>query len=436
MINSIHLKDVGPFTDLHIDCGKVIYISGPNGSGKTTLIRTMESVFENAHDASLIREGADKAEIVISISDGTTIERTITKKDTYARIKTADGRKIGKEETYLKSLAAGFALDPARLATSDKKKRLEFLLKLFPIAFTPDEIFPITGTRPPTAYTLDDLDALLSGQEEARTEINRRVKSQEATMATLTGSLPQDEETDWGAKHSALQSNLATKKQSLSVAITALDTEQGNAVATFLREKNEKITAIRERMQREIDQAELAFTEARDKAATDFDWSRTAKHNEIQPEIDRLTEEVATARERADAQLRTQGVRDSITKIRQEIRADALKATGIQTAITSLRELRKSKMETLPIPGVEIKSGDIFVDGKSFDTQLNEAEKLKVSFQICAHATGKLPFFICDHGSAFDDKNLKWITDAVKSAGFQLMITQVADQPELTVEAA
>ena len=434
-IASIDIKDAGPFDTFHLEPRVVALIEGPNGSGKSTLLNCITSAFENSHDASIIREGRDKAEIVITLDDGTKIRRTVTAKGTYGDCTTADGRKVPRVESYLKSLASGMTLDPIRLANCSKKERLEFVLKNAALVFQPAEIRAITGTNPTGVYNLDDLDALIEGIAEKRADAKKNVQENESTLKKLSETIEDGDGKDWAAIQAQAEARAESTKANLNTRIEAAKTDRFEKMATIQKALNEEIDAIRARAEKEIREATSTAETAKEDVRSAEAKSIAAAKDELQPMLDDLNQQISAAREKAAAQQRLQGVRDTITQIEGRIRSLSQEASKHQEAIEELRKLRKAKLDSLPIPGIEIRNGDIYCNGKSFTDQLNEAERHLLAFQICAEfrEPGSLPVFICDAGSSFDDKNLKYLSDACKDLGMQLLITRVSNQEALTV---
>src|SRR5712664_2293029 len=140
-IASIELTDVGRFEELIIKPGALTILSGQNAEGKTTVLKALQTTFEGGHDPNIIRVGAKKATVVLTLDDGTVIKKTITAKGYNLTAEASDGVSIPSPATFVKNLASGFALDPVAFVEAGKngaegwKRRQEFLQEAIPTTF-------------------------------------------------------------------------------------------------------------------------------------------------------------------------------------------------------------------------------------------------------------------------------------------------------------
>ena len=69
-ITRISIRNFMAFEEMEFNAGALTVAVGVNGSGKTSILEAIKSGLNGgAHDASLLRNGADKAEIVLEFYD-------------------------------------------------------------------------------------------------------------------------------------------------------------------------------------------------------------------------------------------------------------------------------------------------------------------------------------------------------------------------------
>ncbi len=216
-IRSITIENIRGIENLEIKPGALTVVSGSNGAGKSSVLAAIQTVFEGGHDATLIRKGAKKGVVEITLSDGTLITRTITDKASTLDVKTKDGDTKKAPAAYVSQLASGIALDPISLLTAKPKERGAFLLKTSNVVFQPAEIAKAVGMDfENTALNLEGLDKLKKSIYEQRTGINSRKKEADDTAHSLRQSLPADMDKDWVGELTAVESELLDRSNELS----------------------------------------------------------------------------------------------------------------------------------------------------------------------------------------------------------------------------
>jgi hypothetical protein len=78
---------------------------------------------------------------------------------------------------------------------------------------------------------------------------------------------------------------------------------------------------------------------------------------------------------------------------------------------------------------MEYKDGHLFVNGKDFDEQLNTGKQMELAIEIASHGAVKLPLIITDRAESWDEEATKYVMDAVRDAGMQIVMTKVAEVP-------
>jgi hypothetical protein len=426
------ITNVGGIDFLEIDhVSPVMLITGDNGVGKTSIGQSFDLIFDGGHRPDYIKQGAKKAEVVIELSDGTTIRRVQTLKTAEYTVTSRDGSVVKRPAEYVQGLVSGLKLNPMPLIDpANKKKRLQLLQEIMPINFSKAEIdkaFGCDSFLDAPEIGLEKFDALLQGQELARRDANVAVKEHESTLGQLKQQLPPqvDQDKNWTAEAERLQ----REREMLAARVSAMEKRGQLAIESRLeelrQEQDAKIEAIRKHYGSEMHKV-------RQEGATLI----AAELVPLTEQREKLTAEISTALTRAQSQSQVQATQRMIETTDQKLAAAQRKANQHDRAVTGLRELRLKKLEQTPIPGLETRNGDLFYNGYNFDTQLNRAQQVMLVYRMAARSDRRMNFFVMDDAEHLSDGNREVFAEACKEAGFQLVMMAVEEGKPLTIEAA
>lgn len=404
--------------------GTLTVISGSNGSGKTSIIDALRRVFEGGSDAGLLRRGSKVGEVILTLEDDRKIKMRVTPRQTSYEVENADGTSTKAPRAFIEELADALSIDPARLLTTKPKDLAAFLLEVMPIRFSREEFNAClvgnagaergTEGRGGQAFpplTLDELDAQRKQIYEGRTAVNRRTEDAKSTVRSLRSSLPDQDDQDWGGIAAGHRETLEDAKRSRESDIAAAD-----------RAEREAIDEIREKAQRQVEQVQAEANQKR--RDIDTEWA---------PSIQKMLAAVATAEERQRTQDKASGIRESIQQWEEKAKTAERESRECTATLEHIEELKRRKLASLPIPGLEVRDGQVFYDGVAFE-HVNLAERMKIAFQICAlRSNGKLPFLILDEAECFDSETWEMFKQASIASGFQVIAARVGEGP-LSIE--
>lgn len=419
--------------------GSLTVISGANGSGKSSIIDALQAVFAGGHDPGWLHKGSKKGVIVLTLQDGTTITKTVTEKSSKVEIlEPGEAAPIPAPQTYINQLAAALAVNPARLLAAEPKEILAELLELCPMFFSPQEIQAIVGDEEEIDrdnLTLEEVDDLRVKLFDQRKQQNKAARDAEGTVRDLKKNLPGgEEEKDWNVE-------IQRVEQSLKAATVA---------------EQEEIDACKNEAQKARDQIKQGYTERERKLRDDFQAALMAIAKEQALELDPIngqeaeyleeirrkygplkeagTTELGTYRERAKQQDQAEGQKKLIEQFNKKCRDANAAADRLTTAIENLDALKKSKLDALPVEGLEVKDSKVLVDGVAWE-HVNTARQVAIAFQLCALRTGKLPFMCIDNAEHLDSETWKEFKAGAVESGFQVVAARVSEGP-LKIESA
>jgi predicted ATP-dependent endonuclease of OLD family len=426
-IAEVEITNVGIIEHLVIRPQSVTVISGGNGQGKTTVLEAIRACFEGGHDPSLIRRGAKKADVLITLDNKTTIRRTITPKSSDLDITTVDGLKVPKPQSFVEKIAAGFSFDPIAFMDAPKKDRAAFLLSAMPVKFTPADIDSATKLRvspqDKKELNLDDLAAIRKQLYETRSAKNKIADESTKTCFRLHKELPQDDGIDWKAKQVELQQERDALRKDNSDIRDAISKRTYDLLANDTAEINRQILELTEK--RDRFKAEMA---------TALNGAIAELEESSRPRIEELSRKIVEAEQKAETRMKLASTRETIDKMADEALAVEKQVGTLTKAIESIDELKARKLALLPIDGLVVESGEIFFNGVPWD-RLSTAQKYFLCFQVIGLKAEPGSPMIVDRGETFDAENWDAFESGARESGFQIFATKVTAGP-MKVEAA
>lgn len=456
-IKKLRIKNVLGVELLELDgVGKLVKIHGKNGSGKSSILKALALAFGGKkQDPELLRSGAEEGEVYVVLDDGTEIRRKITEKGAGpAKVKEPKfGASMRGAESYLKGLL-GAGWSPIAFLSKKGRERVASLLEAMPIVVEPERVNEATATVELDVgmlpLDLDGLDRVIAKVYETRRNCN--VMFTEARHAsqsladTLEGAPESEEEATKelaGAREELdfanVQWNEGKKAAREKYHGGQKETEKAFTERKALLEDvaREEIEAIKKRLAEEVEK----ITAERDKVLKGvekkYENATAALEEEWGPVAEDLKARVAKLEESTKGASRAAGQREVLEDL--EKKRDVLKSKheALDGAHDRLLELKRRLLEELPIDGIEIKDGELWVKDASgelrhFD-KLNTAEQIKFAVRLGTLQLGELRALVVDNLEALDPEHRKvFLAEAAKS-GVQHFLA-FADEGELTVE--
>jgi ABC-type cobalamin/Fe3+-siderophores transport system ATPase subunit len=410
-------------------------ITGPNGAGKTSILEAIKAATGQGHDATLLRKGAEKGEVVLVLDDGTEIQQRVTATRTTRDV-VKDGKKLTQPGNAIKALTDALSVNPVEFLTARKQDRVKVLLESMPITLDLQKLSEISRVQvqASVAHPLQIIDAVRQQVYDDRTGTNRAVKEKDATINQLRMAMPsapggvdgsedelREQITQAGnirqAEHERIDTKLMSMRKESAAKVQALKDE---AQATIDSIKNAVAAAV------EAEREVLADIEAKAsrvrQKATDTCVATT------QP-LQAALQVIVANRDAAAKRKATQETIDKMQADLLELQADAAAQTK---SLEDIDAYKSELLASLPIPGLEVIDGEVLRDGIPFD-RLNTAQRVSIAFEIAKLRAGDLRLICLDGMELLDDGSLDEMRKQAAASDVQVFVTRVQSN-EFSVE--
>ena len=417
--------------ELNLAGRAVTVIKGKNGSGKSSILDAISSIFEGGSDPSLVRKGAKAARVRIELSDGKVIEKQQTAKGATLKVTDENGEVVPKAQTFVDSLAASFAFDPLSFIRADKKSRAAFAAKFAGMSFTGKEIRslkfgqldiaePLRGLVGPDANLgLDEFETLRKSVYDRRKAANGAVSELDKTVTNLRRGLPAEvvegvgfedalilHQRDLAALEAAEKSDMDFVEAQVKTATDAARETYERACSAARDARDAELADIR---RGEVDAIEGIRAE------------RAPKREDLQKAIGAAQANLSRAGE-------TKALKEHLEAQKARLAEKFTEAEALDKALDALDGLKKSKLDSFPVSGLEFRDGECWRDGIEFD-HLNQERQLVTAIEIAFLGMGALPFFVMDEAEHFDGVNFEQVCKDLGGAGCQVIMARVEDGP-------
>jgi flagellar biosynthesis GTPase FlhF len=417
-------------------------VRGKNGSGKTSVIESLRTAFNGAHDATLLRTGAQKGEVVLVLDDGTEIKKTVDENSADVRVNHPEIGPVSRYGSFLKKLADTLSLNPIEFLTASPKDRVNLLLQAIPMRITADQI----GFVPQIAlsgvdlgkHALESFSQIHKNLFEYRRGVNRAEKEKRATVSQLTETLPADpdggnwsdvfdqRQKELGALRLAAQEKTSAIRADYASIVDAANKVYMETSAQLERELSEQI----EKLRADTEIARKYAQEKRDGqiscAEKNRDESLAHEKEQYDPRNQELVAAISEAKTMIEQHAKTEKTREFIAQLTTEADHLEKQSKSFTSALSQLEVLKASFLQKLPISGVEIRDDDIFIGDIPFD-RVNTARKVEIAIEAAILRSGSLPLIVCDGIEALDSETFRIFRDKIEQRGVQCIVARVDD---------
>lgn len=415
-VHVLEVKNIKAISHLHIKPSTITVISGKNASGKTSILDAIRNVFDGGHDPSMVRKGEKVGRIFLGLSDGTTIEKTITAKTSRLEVLQPDGRRVdGGDKTYLESLASALSVDPGRLLNLKTKEIAKAILDVLNIQFWPDEIEQIGISRPDGPINLESLDKLRAEIYEQRRRTNIALRDKRGTIADIEKVIPKTLPVDARATMDDTQRKLAAVEELVRQELVSIGETEKAEVSAIREAYAQKLRELEQWQAKALDEVQRRFAEARAKVESD-----------AKPVREQLQSELVALREVLAQYERITALHQQVEKHRDEAAALDIRVDQLTKQIEQLDKLKSSRLDRLPVPGLSYRDGEFFVDGVPW-AHANSARRTQIACDIAALRAGPLRMICLDDAEHLDQDSQSALEEWAHAHDFQIFAALVND---------
>lgn len=386
-IKSLEISNFQRISAVKIEpTNNVIMLCGKNSEGKTSVLDAIEATFTkfNARVTKRpVKDGAGRADIKITLTDGTKLHQKFIPSGPTLTGENPDGKKIAQKD--VDQIISALGVDAAAFINAGEKKQLDTLLSVVDLPFVPAA-----------------LDAERKRTFDERTAAGRDVKRLEAQLSAFL-PMPDD---------------LPAQEVSLSELITQhhTATQQNQAVA--------QAHAAVASWQAKVDrlQAELAEAERDLAAATAHAAGAPALIDTDAIQLRINTAEVTNAQIRVTAEKRAvttslARARDTVDQLTADLaEIDARKADGLAAA-------------EMPVDGLSFDEEGVLYQGVPF-SRASGAEQIIVSAAMIIATDPEVRTMVIRNGNVMDEDSLAVLQEMCEDNNFQAFVEFVSDSED------
>jgi hypothetical protein len=153
---------------------------------------------------------------------------------------------------------------------------------------------------------------------------------------------------------------------------------------------------------------------------------RDAVATELQPQINAATASVSSARTRAERYISDQRSRAFVAEHREAVAALEENATHLTATLEKLDTLKAAALANLPIKGVEVRDGEVYVDDIPFD-RVNRARQIRTALNVARLRAGQLGLVCVDGLESLDPETFAQFEAAAAKSGLQFIVNRVSE---------
>ncbi len=449
-VSKISIRNILGVEEVEFEPGRLTVIKGPNNKGKTSVLEAIRSVFQGGNDATLLRHGADEGQVVIVLDDGSEItEKVNAAGKRSVSVKNPNFGKSSRPQSVLDNLVNRLTLNPVEFLVSNSQRQREMLLQALPMTVTAEQIFEATGLRidvNPKLHALEIIENNRLAIYEQRTGANRALKEKQATARQLQETLPDDApEGEWSTQYGNVSLALDNFDKETNTETVRLEKEllgqlEGineqflASVKTLERVAMEKIEAIRADLKSDHASLKESYESTREELIDESELQIQRWAEERTPERERMIEQRQHARTMADMAIKSESAKRLLVEMNDGAVSLKLESDKMTKALEGLESLKEELTSTLPIRGLEIRDGELYLDGIKF-SRWNEARRVTTSIELAKLSSGNLGLVIVDglerlNGETFEAFAAHLNTDDT----CQYVVTRVTDDAEMSIE--
>lgn len=452
-VSKITISKILGIDELEFEAGAFNAFTGGNEQGKTSALNAVKAVLgRDGDDATLLRKGAEKGEIVMVLDDGTTVTKTVTAAGAKTVINGPEG-KVSATSSMLKGLTDAMSVNPVDFIRSGdtpaaKRQRLQWLLECLPVEIDQERLAEIAGAAikasDPGWSPFDQLEVIRKTIFDHRTATNRAIVEKNGSISQLEQTLPDDEaEGQVAGDPEEIQRQLDAMDAAHNLSLQGVSEK----LVGYERESSERVQGIREKFDGRKQakrqaisqlQQELTALEAEEAAEvakerqwmTDTSAKAEGKRSELKvAHTENRAPHVATLaaiRAGSNAIAKAAATRGHIKTFADAVRDLEEDAAKMTKQLAQLQDYKSELLSNIPIDGLTVEDGEIFRNGVPFD-RLNTAQQVDMAVEIAKLRASRAGIICVDGIENLDSEQYALFRDKAIQSGLQLFVTRVTD---------
>lgn len=444
-ITRIKIKNFLSISDVEIKPGQVTQITGNNNQGKTSIIKALDFAVKGSSDPSMVKLGEDAAEVLVELSDNTTIRRRLSAAGKQSVSVERDGASFKAPQQILGALFDDSSFNPLELL--DSKNRTEAILRSIEIKVTPEVLAKELDLKvedlPPLDYDKHGLKVLDDAHKyyyARRAEANKTAAEKKNRWETYQKDLP--EAVPAPAK---TRVELQKKRDEISSAMAEMREKR-----SFVMSEHDRSERAQKTHQSYVDaaakidleikdlEAKLDVAKGRRKEAQKYIDSAAAAIPKVLEALEPYEKSIRAAQadiNDIDLQMKVWDTVDAQSKTVQMVKdleneyGSAKKfAEQIDWRVQEFANVRSRLMASseMPVPGLEFKDDQFFIDGVAVDN-LSSSAALKLSIAVARKLAKKTKIICIDGAEQLDKQSWEVFENEIKGDGFEYFITKVGE---------
>lgn len=415
-INYIGVKNILGITAYEYAPGKINIIEGSNGQGKTSFLKALQAVVGGGHDGTLLKKGQTKGEIVLILDNGMTLTKEVGLEKSKVTLTDSNGKTVQKAASFLRDVVDSTGINPIQILTASPKDRIKLLLDTIPMDTPIEEIKKATGSTVDATdprHPLKIIEDLRKDYYNDRADGNRTLKEKETMVGKMRETVPFKME---NTNFKQILNTLISEKEEVEFNMKELIQDAEEATENTVEQ-------VRKKTEQTVDSLRKNNEEAKQKL-----------RDNATPQLEELSGKIAVANDNVLNEDRILKSKEYIEEGEKEIEELKTSAEELSKSIDSLDGIKADLMDNLPIDGLEVKDGDIYLDEIPFDT-VNQSKRIRFALTVAGLRDSALPLVCVDGLEALDDESFAIFQKEAEKTDMQFFVTRVTEGRELTINS-
>lgn len=447
-LTEVEVTNIKGIEYMKFPVGDMTIITGPNGSGKSSLLDAISAPFEGGHDPSLLRIGAKKGGVQLTLDDATTIDKSVTPKSSTLTIKSPAGDVIPAPATFIATLAKGFAFDPLGFVTAPHKERADYLSKVMPVAITAAQIVAACDQKrlasavakfvPNEVFDMARLNGFRKRAFEDRSAVNKQIKTQEGGIDALRKTLPANWKPEGDPDEVVNDAQMVVREK--ETALAAIKNARDTAVADWDKVLAGDLAEVDKWEAAEIDKIRVKAAGKRKEKTEEGKVTRDTLYHSADAEIEAAEADLTTAKqaksvamEQAKHFATQQQSAATIAQYQADLRVSQAEEEVLTALIGAIDTAKEKALKTSPIPGLMVIDGEVMYQQDGLDAPIpfdavNRQRQYEIALRIAAEGAGELGLMVLDNTEALDSEHWSAFKAACANSGFQVIAARVTDE--------